>query len=459
MSLLGESKAIGAPGFLQGARADERVFEFCRSPQRFLLDLALAENPVATFIINGELHALLSSPELIHAVLTGAMEDFEKGVLYDFLETTFGESVYNADGQAWIDRQADFASFFSRQRVGSLAGTIDDFVHRQLDHWENLPNADTIDMLTATKRLAFDVVRVGVLGISNPILSDELFDVLIRIGRIETVRLHHLSKRIPGISGPFERSLLFDRLDQVIYAIVDERLACRDCRDDLIGVSLESRTVLALTSQSRRKYLRDLIASLLIAGSVSTGESMFWVLYLLARHPQVQARAQAEIRSSTSATDACGGNSGSSDRSSTAPRPYLTAVLNESLRLYPPSWYIGRTARKTMRFEDVDIPAGTRVICSPFVLHRMPALWPNPEEFQPERFLPGAVFPRKAFIPFSIGARACIGRSLGMIEMSALLDAILSRFDVQIVSPHAVSLVAGFSMLPRERALFRLRQL
>ena len=109
-----------------------------------------------------------------------------------------------------------------------------------------------------------------------------------------------------------------------------------------------------------------------------------------------------------------------------------------------------------MRFEDVDIPAGTRVICSPFVLHRMPALWPNPEEFQPERFLPGAAFPRRAFIPFSVGMRACIGRTLGMMEMSALVEAILSRFDVRIESPHAVSIVAGFSMLPRERVLFRL---
>jgi cytochrome P450 len=436
----------------RSAHADERVFEFCRSPQRFLLDLALAQNPIATFRVNGESFASLSSPDLIHAVLTGSMEDFEKGPLYDFVGTTFGESVFNADGGAWKDRQADIAPLFSRQRIGQLAGTIGDLIQRQIESWEELANGDGIDMLAATKRLAFDVVRTGLLGISNPVLSDELFDALDRIESIETVRLHYLAKRIPGIRGPFERSSLFERLDQVIYAIVDEKLASCDCPDDLIGASRHGPTFSALAPEGQRKFLRDLIASMLMAGSVSTGESMFWALYLLARHPEVQARAQAELR--TGATGAATGNS--ADRLSNAPIPYLSAILNESLRLYPSGWYMGRTARKSMRLGDSDIPAGTRVICSPFVLHRMPALWPKPEEFRPERFLPGADFPRRAFIPFSVGMRACIGRTLATIEMTALLEAILFRFDVHIVSPDAVSIAAGFSMQPRERVLFRL---
>jgi cytochrome P450 len=299
-------------------------------------------------------------------------------------------------------------------------------------------------------------VRTGLLGILNPALSDELFDALSRVDGLEAIRLYYLAKRIPGISGPFLKTPLFDRLDRVIYTIVDERRASVDCPDDLIGASMQSRVYLELEPEKQRKFLRDLIASMLTAGSVSTGESMFWALYLLARHPAVQARARAEIRSSLTATDPGEANPGPGDRSSTAPPPYLSAVLNESLRLYPAIWFIGRTARKSVRLGNVEIPAGTRLICSPFVLHRMPALWPNPGEFQPERFLPGATLPPRAFIPFSVGMRGCLGRALATMEMAALIEAILSRFDVRIVSTHPVSLAAAFSLQPRERVLFRL---
>src|SRR5262249_27387023 len=115
-----------------------------------------------------------------------------------------------------------------------------------------------------------------------------------------------------------------------------------------------------------------------------------------------------------------------------------------------------RIARKHMYLEGVEIPSGTRLICSPFVLHRMPALWPNPEEFQPERFLPSATLPPRSFIPFSVGMRGCLGRALATMEISALIEAVLSRFDVQVVSLDQVSLAAAFSMHPRERVLFRL---
>ena len=132
-------------------------------------------------------------------------------------------------------------------------------IDRRLESWGRLPDGDTIDMLAATKRLAFDVVGTGVLRTSNPILSDELFHALDRIASLESVRLFYLAKRIPGIAGPFQRTPLFDRLDEALYAIVDERLASPDGSDDLIGVTIRSPKVLELTLGKRRKFLRDQI--------------------------------------------------------------------------------------------------------------------------------------------------------------------------------------------------------
>jgi cytochrome P450 len=454
MEILGRDDAIEAselraPEDLSpAAEAPDRAFEFCRSPQRFLMELALAEGPVAKFRIGAESFAVLSSPEAIHAVLTGSMEDFEKGPLYDLARTAFGDGLFTADGQDWVDQQIDLAPLFTRRRISRLAGMAAELIDQRLERWENLPDGDTIDMLAATKRLAFDVVRTGVLGISNPILSDALFDALDRIASVESVRLHYLAKRIPSIAGPFLRTPLFDRLDAVLYAIVDEELAGAGASDDLIGVTIRSPRFRGLTLEKQRKFLRDQIASMLTAGFVSTGESMFWALHLLARHPEVQVRVRAEVGSRGESSH------GPADR----PLPYLTAVLNESLRLYPPAWFIGRVARRPLRLATVEIPAGTRLICSPYILHRMPAVWPDPEAFRPERFLPGAAVVPRSFMPFSVGARGCIGRSIAMMEMSALVGAILSRFDVRIESTQPAELAAAFTMHPRERVLFRLRR-
>ncbi|CAN5726916.1 cytochrome P450 [soil metagenome] len=454
MEILGRNDAIGANELRASedlspvAEAPDRAFEFCRSPQRFLLDLALAEGPVAKFRVGAESFAVLSSPEVIHAVLAGSLEGFEKGPLYDLARTAFGDGLFTADGQDWADQQIDLAPLFTRRRISQLAGTAAELIDRQLESWEKLPDGDTIDILAATKRLAFDVLRTGVLGISNPILSDELFDALDRIANVESVRLHYLAKRIPGIAGPFLKTPLFDRLDEVLYAIVDEELAGAGGSDDLIGVTIRSPKFLERALEGQRKFLRDQIASMLTAGFVSTGESMFWALYLLARHPEAQARVQAEVRS--------GGEAGQdpADR----PLPYLAAVLNESLRLYPPAWFIGRVARRDVRLGTVEISAGTRLICSPYILHRMPALWPDPEAFQPERFLPGSAIVPRSFIPFSVGPRGCIGRSIAMMEIPALVGAVLSRFDVQIESTQPAELAAAFTMHPRERVLFRLQR-
>lgn len=426
----------------------DRAFEFCRAPQSFLTKLALAEGPVAKLRVGAESFAVLSSPELIHAVLTGSADKFEKGPLYDLARTAFGDGLFTADGPDWVDQKRGLAPLFSRGRVRDLANIASELIDRLIEGWDNLPDGDTIDMLAATKRLAFDVVRRGLLGISNPTLASELFDALDAIASVESVRLFYLAKRVPDMAGSFQRTPLFDRLDEVLYLIVDEELERAVGADDLIGATICSSKFGEFTRERQRRFLRDQIASMLTAGFVSTGESMFWALFLLARHPQVQARARAEIR----------GNGEVAHDQDSRPPTYLTAVLNESLRLYPPAWFIGRVAKQDMRLGTVEIGAGTRLICSPYILHRMPSVWPDPEAFRPERFLPGASVAPRAFIPFSIGSRACIGRSIAMMEMSALIGAMLSRFDISIDSSEPVELAAALTMHPRKPVRFRLRR-
>lgn len=436
---------IGAPDSME-TLADS-VFDFCQSPQQFLLERALAGGPVARFRINDESFAVLSDPNGIHAVLNGNLEDFEKGSLVDILRRVFGESVFTIDGPEWTAHRAILMPLFSRQRIRSLAPIVEGLVARQIEKWDRLPDGDGIDMLSVTKRLAFDVVGRGLLGISDPVLADELFHALGRIDRTESVRLTYLAKRMPRLGERFEPSPQYDRVDRLMYAVADRRLSSDTQADDLIGASLASPMVAGLSADRKRTFVRDLVASMLSAGYVSTGESLFWTLYLLAQHPAAQASVRAEALTVQTAAGP----------TFEAPPPFLNAAFNESLRLYPPAWFIGRIPLRPIQIGDEEIAAGTRLVSSPWVLHRMPALWPEPDEFRPARFLPGAVAAPRAFIPFGAGMRACLGRSLALMEMSALLSATLSRFEVRLVSEKPVSLAGTFSMQPRERVLFEVR--
>jgi cytochrome P450 len=234
------------------------------------------------------------------------------------------------------------------------------------------------------------------------------------------------------------------RADALLYAIVDQRLESTEQADDVIGAVLASPAIAELPLERRRILLRDTISSLLTAGYVSTGESMFWALYHLARHPDVQARAREEVLAA--------------DGRLIDPPPYLAAVINESMRLYPPAWYIGRTTLRPMQLGGVDIPVGTQVVCSPFVLHRSPLLWSNPDTFSPERFLPGARIVPRSFIPFSTGARSCLGRAMSMMEQTSLSSGVLAAFDLEMAEdPTVVTLTGTYSMQPRERISLRFR--
>jgi cytochrome P450 len=413
----------------------DSVFEFCRAPQSFLLNLALTQGPNARFRLNNETFAILGDPHAVHAVFTGSMEDFEKGELFDFIEAVFGQSVFTADGPQWKEFHEVLTPLFSRSRIDALAPVVRSVVEHHIEQWTRLSETgEPIELLTSAKRLAFDVVARGLIGIENESVRDRLFAVLHRADRIEAVRLKYLGKRVPAIGSHFRRSPIAEEIDRIALAIAHERIeeASRtsEPKGDLIGGALSSPLFLSVSEDRKLRLVRDLVSSMLSAGYVTTGESLFWSLCLLARHPAAQERAQREIDGASPV--------------------WVSAVINESLRLYPPAWFLGRIARRPVELGGMRFAAGTRLICSPYVLHRMPTLWPAPDEFRPERFLPGAAIVPRSYIPFGAGMRACIGRGVAMMELSTLVPAVVSRFQLRLADKNPVTLAGTFSMQPRE---------
>jgi cytochrome P450 len=431
---------------------EDCLVPFCRAPQQFLLERARTHGPVALYRLRDEVFATVSDPEITHTVFHGGMDDFEKGPLLDVVRAIFGYGLFSADREEWIVQQKAIAPMFGRQRIRKLIDAIAGLSEQQVARWQERGDHEDDRALIAMKRLAFDVVAITLFSLHDEQLRGDIFDGLYQLERLPLVSSTYFGKSLPleklaavVSSGEGSSPARVARTNELFYGIVDRRLAAAEQEDDVIGAVLASPAISALPLDRRRVLLRDVIASILTAGYVSTGETMFWTLYHLASHPEAQARAREE---------ALAANGPLAD----AP-PYLAAVINETMRLYPPAWYIGRTTRRPMQLGGVDIPVGTQVVCSPYTLHRSPELWANPDTFSPERFLPGApaIIPR-SFIPFGTGTRACLGRAMSWIELTSLVSKTLLAFELEIASgPPAVTLAGTYSMQPRERISLRLR--
>jgi cytochrome P450 len=202
-------------------------------------------------------------------------------------------------------------------------------------------------------------------------------------------------------------------LDDAVARLVDARRAGPP-QPDLLQMLLDARDDDGRPMDPTQ--LRDELVTLLVAGHETVASALTWAWALLAQHPAAADRVAAEAATGT-----------------LDPRtlPYTAAVFDEALRLYPPAWLITRRADEDDALGDVPVPAGSLVIISPYVAHRRPARWPEPEAFRPERFLEAAT-PRFAYLPFGAGPRLCIGQAFARLEGTLILAALARRLKLDL---------------------------
>jgi cytochrome P450 len=192
------------------------------------------------------------------------------------------------------------------------------------------------------------------------------------------------------------------------------------------------------------QQVRDEVMTLLFAGHETTSNLLAWTWYLLASHPEVEQRLRAEL------DEVLGGRLPTVE--DLANLPYGYRVLEETLRLYPPAWSL---ARKALVDDDIGgyvLPASTIILMSPYVTHRHPAFWEEPERFDPDRFTPErvAVRSRYAYFPFGGGPRQCIGNTFALMEAHLILATVAQRYRLRLVPDHPVEPQALLTLRPRD---------
>ena len=219
------------------------------------------------------------------------------------------------------------------------------------------------------------------------------------------------------------------RLDRTIYRLIAERRAAGDDRGDLLSMLLLAHDSEGDGGSMTDTQLRDEAMTIFLAGHETTANALTWSLYLLSRHPDVEARLHEEV-------DATLGVGAAARLPSADDMPalsYTRMVLAEAMRLYPPAWIVGRRAIEAYPIRDWVLPPRTIVLASQYVKHRDARFWPEHERFDPERWTAGAQEgrPKFAYFPFGGGPRICIGEQFAWMEGVVMLATIASRWRLR----------------------------
>ncbi|HJS47258.1 MAG TPA: cytochrome P450 [Gemmatimonadales bacterium] len=422
---------------------------FRRDPLRFLAETAAGWGDVAALRIGPRRACLIRDPDDVARVLHAPEARYDKRVgPVRRLRAVLGRGLVTSGGALWRRERRLIRPAFGRDRMAGSLPAVDRVLGDCLEAWAaEVRHSGTLDVHRAMMRFSFEVAGAVLFGDDLGSEAEAVRGAMAVLQRQTNERLDH-PVRLPlwlptGAAREFRQAI--GVLDAVVARLVRRREA-GPARDDLLGLLLEARRAGTLDD----RLLRDEVVTLLLAGHENTGNALTWMLELVARNPEVGQRVAAEVDATTGrgvprAAEA--GRYGESAR-----------VAAEALRLYPTSWLLLRRTRREDVLGGYRVRAGTIVIVSPWLVHRHPAHWPEPERFLPERFLPDARAGRHPFawIPFGSGPRRCVGAGLAELEMPLVLAAIASRFDLAPVHPAPATPEPVVSLPPRGGLRLRL---
>jgi cytochrome P450 len=308
---------------------------------------------------------------------------------------------------------------------------------------------DTIDLHAEMSRVTLRIVGRLLFGADVERAVPVVARVFPLLGEYARMRAYNPLRTPRSWPTPANRRAAAAR--EEIRSVCDELIAARradGAGDDLIGLLIAARDGDERLDDSE---IRDQVLIFLLAGHDTTAIALTFALHLLGQHPEEQERVRAEAA-------AVGGRTpGAADVEQLA---YTTMVLKEAMRLYPPAWGFGRRNSADDEVGGHRVPGGADILVSPWVTHRHPGFWDEPERFDPERFSPGRESARHkhAYFPFGAGPRACIGQYFSMLEAAILLSVIVRDHELTSLTGH-VPLAPRITLHPAGPVVSRLRPL
>lgn len=398
--------------------------EFARDLLGFFTACARQYGDVASMRLGRRLAYLISSPALIETVLVTDHRHFVKhSFFWRHVDAIFGRGLLTSEGDFWLRQRRLMAPAFHHDRIQAYGQVMVDGAERMLAGWRE---GEIRDVHPDMMRLTLEIVAKALFDAEVTADVDEVGEAL-DTGLREVAARFRRPFGIPDwVPTPGNRRYrrAVARLEGVVYRIIAEHRARGDGGGDLLSVLMRVRDDAGRGMSERQ--LRDESITLLLAGHETTALALSWAWYLLGRHPHVDRALAAELERTLSGRPPSLGD--------LAALRYTEAVVLESMRLFPPAYAFGREAVADCELGGYPVPAGTTLFMSPWVMHRDPRFYDEPERFAPERWLDGLAdrLPRFTYFPFGGGPRICIGNRFAMMESVLILATVARRFRLEL---------------------------
>lgn len=357
--------------------------KYRKDPLGFFLRSAMEYGGLVRFRFAHKPAFLVSEPAFIKHILQDGSKKYAKGISYESLRWLLGNGLLVSEGDLWKKQRRLMQPHFQHSKMKAKVDIVEQCVDDLLHRWETI--RQPFDLVPEMMRLAFDVVGKTLLG-------TDIADEMVEVERVLADAVDWVYRRMEApvkmpARIPTPRNRRFREcvrvLDGVVARVIDRHR--REPRETLLAALMRENM--------DDRQLRDEVLTLLLAGHETTGDALCWALWLVSKHPS---------------TD-------------------IEGIIRESLRLYPPAWSFTRTAVERDELGGYAIPKGAIVIISPWVNHRLPRFWKDPERFDPSRPEPEENY---VYMPFGGGPHTCIGMHLSLFELRVTLTRILQRWRV-----------------------------
>ncbi len=415
-----------------------------RDPTGVFLRAAHRFGDVVYLKIGSRRGYLITNPADIRHVLQDNARNYHKSPLYQKLRESIGNGLLTSEDGFWLRQRRIAQPAFHRQRVAELAGVMAKAARETADEWQTIASDERpVDIADEMMRFTRTVVLRALLG-------GDLGPFTSKIDHAWTVINEHIGNSFwtLGIAARFQRAQARqfedarDILRQAVDYVINERRRRPTDAADLLSMLMAARDE-ETGDRMSDEQLRVEVTTFLLAGQETTSLALTWTWFLLSQHPRARQRLEQEL-------DTVLGDR-PPEYSDLAHLPYTRMVIDEAMRLYPPAWSFARQALNEDAIGRFRLPQGWLAFVVPYVLHRLPAYWRDPESFEPERFSPeqSAERPKFVYLPFGAGPRQCIGNQFALIEAHLSVATLAQRYRLELVPGHRVEPWPLITLRPR----------
>ena len=389
---------------------------------------------------------LASHPDLVRQILVANPQKWSKARGVEKTKRLLGEGLLGSGGETHRSRRRLLQPLFAVARLPLYADTIVGCALETRDSWRD---GATVDIGAQMSRLALAIVTRGVFGAGvegrETQISDALDDAM-KLFNVSMMPGGDWLERIPPIDAKFQNARR--TLDQIVYDLIETKRQSGTETDDVLSILL--RACNEDGSRLKDEAIRDEAMTLLMAGHETTANALTFAWWFLGRHPESQAKLEAETDEILGARRAV--------YEDVPNLVWTRAVLSEAMRLLPPAWIVGRRAVEETTLDwngQVQVPRGTTILISQFVIGRDERFWPDARAFKPARWRDGFEPRRGTYFPFGAGSRACLAENFAWMEATLCLATLAQQFRARPAG--VLDLEPSATMRPRGPLLMQLQ--